>query len=165
VFGLVTSVPGALEVGQQWEALASVTDVLLPMVYPSHYPRGSFGLERPNAEPYQVVFAATARAHERNLRLGVRGTERVRPWIQAFTLGQPPYGAAQVREQIRAVYDAGFDGWILWHPGSRYEPFLAGLEKELVSRKKPFPPPRRANAVAVRGAAAPGVDSSSIVRR
>src|ERR1019366_5807295 len=41
VFGLVTSVPNALEVGQQWEHLAAVTDVLLPMVYPSHYPAGS----------------------------------------------------------------------------------------------------------------------------
>jgi hypothetical protein len=137
IFGLVTTVPGPLEVAQEWERLAPVTDVLLPMVYPSHYPPGSFGIPRPNAEPYKVVFTAINRARERNEKLGLRG-ERVRPYLQAFSLGKmlPKYGADEVREQKRAVYDAGFDGWVLWAPGSQYEPFLPALEKELVSRKK-----------------------------
>jgi hypothetical protein len=137
IFGLVTTVPGALEVGQQWEHLAPVTDVLLPMVYPSHYPPGSFNIAHPNAEPYTVVHTAVLRAHERNAKLGLTG-ERVRPWLQAFTLGKPPYGPNEVREEKRAVYDAGFDGWVLWHPGSKYEPFLAALEKTTVTHKKPF---------------------------
>ena len=137
IFGLVTTVPGALEVGQRWELLAPVTDVLLPMVYPSHYPHGSFNIKSPNAEPYKTIFTAIIKAHERNIKMGITG-ERVRPWLQAFTLGAPAYGPEQIREQKRAVYDAGFDGWVLWHPGSKYEPFLAGLEKTTVSRKKPF---------------------------
>jgi hypothetical protein len=137
IFGLVTTVPGALEVGQQWEHLAPAVDVLLPMVYPSHYPGGSFNLVHPNAEPYAVVHTAVLRAHERNAKLGLNG-ERVRAWLQAFTLGKPPYGPNEVREQKRAVYDAGFDGWVLWHPGSKYEPFLAALEKTTVTHKKPF---------------------------
>jgi hypothetical protein len=58
----VTTGPGALEIGQSWEALAPVTDVLLPMVYPSHYPRGAFGIDRPNAEPRQVIKVAITRA-------------------------------------------------------------------------------------------------------
>jgi hypothetical protein len=36
------------------------------------------------------------------------------------------------------VYDAGYDGWVLWSPGSVYEPFLGALEKKEVSRKKAF---------------------------
>ena len=139
IFGLVTTVSGALEVGQQWEKLAPAADVLLPMVYPSHYPSGSFNIAHPNAEPYNVVFNAVRRAHERNVKLGLSG-ERVRPWLQAFTLGKPPYGAAEVREQKRAVYDAGFDGWVLWHPGSKYETFIAALERTTVSRKRAFSP-------------------------
>jgi hypothetical protein len=71
VFGLVTTVNGALEIGQLWEPLAKVTDVLLPMVYPSHYPRGSFGIARPNAEPYRIIHAAISRARERNEVIGV----------------------------------------------------------------------------------------------
>ena len=136
IFGLVTTVPGALEVGQQWEKLSPVTDVLLPMVYPSHYPRGSFGVDRPNADPYTIVKSAISRAHERDLALGLTGPERVRPWLQAFTLGKPPYGAHEIEEQKRAVYDSGYDGWVLWHPGSLYETFVPGLEKNAVSRRK-----------------------------
>lgn len=138
IFGLVTTVPGALEVGQQWEKLSPITDVLLPMVYPSHYPHGSFGVDRPNADPYRIVKAAISRAHERNVALSVTGGERVRPWLQAFTLGKPAYGAHEIEEQKRAVYDSGYDGWVLWHPGSLYETFIPGLEKEAVSHKKSF---------------------------
>ncbi|MBX6331711.1 MAG: hypothetical protein IRY91_07680, partial [Gemmatimonadaceae bacterium] len=136
IFGLVTTVPGALEVGQEWEQLAPVTDVLLPMVYPSHYPRGSFGIARPNAEPYRVVDVAIRRARERDQKLGIAKPEHVRPWLQAFTLGQPHYTAHEIEEQKRAVYDAGYDGWTLWHPGSLYDTFLPALEKTTVSRKK-----------------------------
>ena len=96
-------------------------------------------LKHPNAEPYMVVRTALLRAHERNAKLGLSG-ERVRPWLQAFTLGKPPYGPDEIREQKRAVYDAGFDGWVLWHPGSKYELFLVALEKTTVSHKKPFTP-------------------------
>jgi len=140
IFGLVTTVNGALEVGQAWEPLTKSVDVLLPMVYPSHYPRGSFGIARPNAEPYKVIHIAISRARERNAAAGVTG-QRVRPWIQAFTLGAPKYGAAEIEEQKRAVYDSGFDGWVMWNPGSQYDVFVPALEKTLVSRAKNPPVP------------------------
>jgi hypothetical protein len=109
-------------------------------VYPSHYPHGSFGVDRPNTEPYKIVYAAIHRAHERDAKLGIAAANHVRPWLQAFSLKgmTPKYGAAELDEQKRAVYDAGYDGWTLWSPGSVYEPFLAGLEKKEVSRKKAF---------------------------
>lgn len=129
IFGLVTTVKGALEVGQHWEKLSSVTDVLLPMVYPSHYPRGSFGVERPNAEPYKIIRTAIDTARARDKRLGITKAEHVRPWIQAFSLGKPPYGPEQIQAQKQAIYDAGYNGWILWSPGSRYDPFVPALER------------------------------------
>ena len=140
IFGLVTTVGGPLEVAQHWERLSPVTDVLLPMVYPSHYPRGSLGVAHPNGQPYDIIFRAISRARERDAKLGITGRENVRPWLQAFSLGKPEYGAEQVREQKRAVYDAGYDGWVLWHPGSKYEPFLPALERgPLVSHRKSPP--------------------------
>jgi len=139
VFGLVTTVNGALEIGQAWEPLSAATDVMLPMVYPSHYPRGAFGIARPNADPYGIIYAAISKAHERDVKLGISG-EHVRPWIQAFTLGAPPYGAREVRLQKQAIYDSGYDGWVLWHPGTRYGPFEAALERETASRKKDWKP-------------------------
>jgi hypothetical protein len=130
VFGLVTSVRGALEIGQQWEKLSAVTDVMLPMVYPSHYPRGAFGIAYPNAEPYQVVKAAIDAARVREEKLGITKAEHVRPWIQAFSIGKLQYGAEQVRAQKKAIYDAGYNGWILWSPGSRYDAYVPALERE-----------------------------------
>ncbi len=140
IFGLVTTVSGALEVGQQWETLSPRADVVLPMVYPSHYPRGAFNIPRPNAEPFKVVKAAITRARERDEKLGIHSADHVRPWLQAFSLGQPPYGPAEIRAQKQAVYESGYDGWVLWHPGSKYEPFVPALERELVSHKKSIAP-------------------------
>jgi len=130
IFGLVTTVRGALEVGQHWEKLSAVTDVLLPMVYPSHYPRGAFGIARPNAEPYEIVHRAISAARTRDSTLGITRAEHVRPWIQAFSIGKPEYGPEQITAQKKAIYDAGYQGWIFWHPGSQYEVFLPALERE-----------------------------------
>ena len=130
VFGLTTTVTGPLEVAQDWVRLAPVTDVLLPMVYPSHYPRGSLGVAHPNGEPYAIVMKAITSARERTEKLGLHG-QRVRPWLQAFTLGKPPYEAEQLRQQIKAVYDAGYEGWVLWNPGSNFDVFIPALAKKL----------------------------------
>jgi hypothetical protein len=144
IFGLVTTVGGALEVGQKWEPITQSVDVVLPMVYPSHYPPGSFQLPHPNASPYDVIHISIARARERDEKLGIKG-EHVRPWLQAFSIGNPKYGPEQILEQKRGVYDAGYDGWVLWEPGSRYDKFLPALEKTFISRKKVPPVPRPAN--------------------
>jgi len=136
IFGLVTSVGGPLEVGQWWEKISPNVDVMLPMVYPSHYPRGSLGVAVPNAQPYDIIFKAITRARERDKKLGIQEREHVRPWLQAFTLGKPPYGAAEIQAQKKAVYDAGYDGWVMWNPGSIYDVYMSGLEKTLVTRKK-----------------------------
>jgi hypothetical protein len=136
IFGLVTTVNGALEVGQWWEKISPTVDVVLPMVYPSHYPRGSLGVAVPNADPYRIILLAIRRARERDRKLGITAPEHVRPWLQAFSLGKPPYGPSEIEAQKKGVYDSGYDGWVLWSPGSKYEPFLPALEKTLVSRKK-----------------------------
>ncbi|MFL5607634.1 MAG: putative glycoside hydrolase [Gemmatimonadaceae bacterium] len=137
IFGLVTTVGGPLEIGQWWEKISPNVDVVLPMVYPSHYPRGDLGLAVPNAEPYKVLNISLTSARKRDAKLGITKSEHVRPWLQAFTLGKPPYGPAEIEAQKKGAYDAGYDGWVLWSPGSKYEPFVPALEKTLVSRKKP----------------------------
>ncbi|HEX2779482.1 MAG TPA: putative glycoside hydrolase [Gemmatimonadaceae bacterium] len=139
IFGLVTTVRGPLEIGQEWEKISPPVDVVLPMTYPSHYPRGSFGVARPNAEPEKIQRVAISKAHDRDLALKITKPEHVRPWVQAFTLGAPPYGPAEIEAQKRGIYAAGYDGWVLWSPGSKYDIFLPALEKELVARKQPYP--------------------------
>ena len=118
VFGVTTSSGGDVGIGQHWESMSPVIDVLLPMVYPSHYPRGSFGLRHPNAEPYHTVLIAMRHGVRRNR--AIENAATIRPWLQDFTLGQPVYRAAHVRAQIQAVYDAGLTEWVLWNASSRY---------------------------------------------
>ena len=118
VFGLTVSAGSDMGIGQRWEKMLDVTDVLLPMVYPSHFAKGSYGIPVPNADPYLTVRTAMEYAIERSR--DVPGAAAIRPWLQDFTLGWPSYGAAEVRAQIKATYDAGIDEWILWNPGSNY---------------------------------------------
>lgn len=53
---------------------------------------------------------------------GVQAT--VRPWLQDFTAtwvkGHIFYGPEEIRAQIQAVYDAGYEEWILWNAANRY---------------------------------------------
>ncbi len=118
VFGVTTSYRKDVGIGQVWESMIDQVDVVLPMVYPSHYWTGSFGFETPNAYPYEIVRRALRDATSRSAL--VEGAGLVRPWLQDFSLGQPPYGAPEIRAQIQATYDAGVEEWILWNPGSRY---------------------------------------------
>jgi hypothetical protein len=151
VFGLSPNDPRDVNIGQQWETIAATADHVLPMMYPSHYlPSHLPGVPKPDLMPYETIFKSAGMARLRNDRLREVGVDpaRVIVWLQAFSatwLGKShqPYGPEQIRQQKQAVYDVGFEDWVLWHPGSKYEPYLAGLEKEAAPRKKPSynPPP------------------------
>jgi hypothetical protein len=126
VFGLTVSTKGDMGIGQDWEKMIDAVDVVLPMVYPSHYIPGNYGLRNPNAAPYRTVYRAMMDAIERSKPIANAAT--IRPWLQAFTLGPPKYGPAHVRAQIQAVYDSGLKEWVLWSPGSNYS--MAALARE-----------------------------------
>ena len=121
IFGLTASATGDLGIGQVWEDFITVADVVLPMVYPSHYYRGSYGLAVPNAEPYRVVRNALMEAIERSRPFANAAT--IRPYLQAFTLGRrkPRYTPHEIREQIRAAEELGIETWVLWNPRSVYQ--------------------------------------------
>jgi hypothetical protein len=150
VFGLVPSDPGDVDIGQQWETVASTADHVNPMMYPSHYlPTHLPGVPKPDLMPYQTIFKSAGMARLRNDRLRQAGVTpaRVVVWLQAFNatwLGRnhQDYGPEQLRQQKQAVYDVGFDDWFLWNPGSHYEQVEAGLDRATVSHRKPvYNPP------------------------
>jgi hypothetical protein len=121
IFGLTASATGDLGIGQVWEDFITVADVVLPMVYPSHYYTGSYGLARPNAEPYRVVRNALREALARSRPHAKSAL--IRPYLQAFTLGRrlPRYTPHEIREQIRAAEELGLTSWVLWNPRSVYQ--------------------------------------------
>jgi hypothetical protein len=140
VFGLTTSDSTDMGIGQRWEQFADQADVVLPMTYPSHYARGTYGIARPNANPYDVLDHALTDGLARN-RTVVNAAEIV-PWYQDFTLGAPRYGVKQLRAQMQAGYDNGVRSWMLWNPGSKYtigalHPAILTEAEEAPSRKPP----------------------------
>lgn len=122
IFALTASTTsGDLGIGQVWEDFASVADVVLPMVYPSHYYAGAFGFAHPNAEPYRVVHDALTDALAKSRVIENGAT--IRPYLQAFTLGRrkPRYTPVEIREEIRAAEELGITSWVLWNPRSVYQ--------------------------------------------
>ena len=116
IFGLVTSAQDDLGIGQRLEKVAESVDIISPMVYPSHYARGSFGLANPDLHPYETVYRGLTDARKR-----LEGKQvQIRPWLQDFSLGNS-YGREQIQAQIRAVHDAGVTEWIFWNPSNRYD--------------------------------------------
>jgi len=118
VFGLVTSAKDDMKIGQILEEVAEEVDYICPMVYPSHYARGSYGIADPNASPYETVFQSLKHAVERLEKLETNRAI-IRPWLQDFSLGYR-YGIKEVKAQIQATYDVGLEEWILWNPANLY---------------------------------------------
>ena len=123
VFGtVITNQTDAELIGQNYVRLTEIVDYICPMVYPSHYSAGAFGLELPDQEPYQTVLSALksskAATSEQETMAGVRA------WLQDFTAtwidGHIDYGPEELRAQIQAVYDAGYTDWLLWNAKNVY---------------------------------------------
>ncbi|MDO4266413.1 MAG: putative glycoside hydrolase [Eubacteriales bacterium] len=129
VFGTIIGSPiDTQSVGQDYTQMAEAIDYICPMIYPSHYASGNFGLEHPDTEPYACILGALENSRTELLRAAEDGKTQavVRPWLQSFTasyLGAGnyiEYNAETTREQIQAVYDAGYDEWILWSASANY---------------------------------------------
>ena len=65
LFGMTTTNVDDLNIGQQLERALPYFDYILPMVYPSHYPKGFLGLGNPNSDPYKVIIHSMSEAAKR----------------------------------------------------------------------------------------------------
>ena len=110
--------------GQNYLSIAEHTDAICPMIYPSHYANGTFGMNVPDQYPYETIANALQLSKE---ELGETDSPKgvVRPWLQCFNAiwvdGHITYGSKEVHDQIQAVYDAGYEEWFLWHASNHYE--------------------------------------------
>jgi len=126
VFGLTTTCKDGMGIGQKFKEIVEYIDFISPMIYPSHYAKGSYGMSNPDSQPYKTIFLSLSDAKQQigNTRC------KIRPWLQDFSLGYR-YGPNEVREQIKAVYAQGLDEWLLWNPICRYtKSALFGPEKD-----------------------------------
>jgi hypothetical protein len=113
VFGVAASRPE--DVAQDIPMMAREIDYIAPMIYPSHWTPGEYGVEDPNAQPYDIALASLA-----DFQKQMHGTgARIVPWIQDFTMGYT-YGEEEVRAQIDAADQLGIDEFVLWNPVVEY---------------------------------------------
>jgi hypothetical protein len=114
VFGVSATRPK--EVGQDIGAMAKYVDYVAPMVYPSHWGPGEYGVANPNAQPYAIVNRSL-----KDFQKKVAGTNaQVMPWLQDFSLGVT-YNVPQVKAQILAAARDGIGSFLLWNAGCTYQ--------------------------------------------
>jgi hypothetical protein len=115
VFGLAGSIDNDLGIGQRLSHLLDYVDVISPMMYPSHYAKGEYGIADPNSSPYETVYRSIKDTRE----LLKHSQVRLIPFLQDFSLGVR-YTADHVKSQIQAARDLGINEWLFWNPSCRY---------------------------------------------
>jgi hypothetical protein len=109
-------------IGQKVEIFAPYTDVLYPMLYPSHFS----GDREKMSSPGDTVKEGTLKGLKR-----VEGCKvQIQPYIQAF-----PYNIQYARVkldryvalQIKAVEETGARGWVAWNPNGDYSSVFSAL--------------------------------------
>ena len=102
-------------VAQDIGAMSAHVDYVAPMVYPSHWGRGEYGVVHPEAQPYDITKASLAQFQ----RVLAGTNTAVVPWLQDFSM-RVSYGPTEVRAQIDAAADLGISDWLLWDPQVTY---------------------------------------------
>jgi hypothetical protein len=115
VFGLAAT--NRLGIGQSPRQMARYVDALSPMVYPSHFGPGQYGLTDPQANPGMTVGYALG-----DFNTAIRGSKaELGPWIQDFTMGRT-FTLADIRDEILAVRNSDVRGFLIWNPSGEYTP-------------------------------------------
>lgn len=121
IFGMVAHKP-LHHIGQDARLLAPYVDAMCPMVYPSHYPAG---YNKPSQAYHTVLRSLKA------LKRQLRGSNvKIYAYIEVYSYRYRMGFARRVRyinDEIRAVKDAGVDGWYAWSPRNRYQALYRAL--------------------------------------
>jgi hypothetical protein len=141
IFGIVSiSPPDGNSIGQVIETIGMKIDYLCPMVYPSHFANAGHGLfgngtgqdingikfTAPDLQPYEIVYNSLLTT-KRKIATVPGYKAKIRPYLQDFSFAKSTnkayfqdYGVEQLRQQIKAVYDAGYEEWIFWDGKNTY---------------------------------------------
>jgi len=109
VFGYILTSKLDGGIGQNFETILASVDFVSPMIYPSHYSKGSFGFAFPNSHPYEIVSASLEDGLDR-----IENRYPLRPYLQGFW-----HTTEEIQEGIRAAEDKNLS-WIMWNSLSNY---------------------------------------------
>lgn len=104
-------------VGQRISTLDSNVDIIYPMVYPSHFWKGSFGFKNPSKHPYEFITMSYEQAIKK-----IKTNTKIIPMIQGFY-----YSPQDIFAQIKATRDFNMPGYICWNAKGNYQKLIKGL--------------------------------------
>lgn len=116
VFG-VASFGESKYIGQNVQLFAQQLDAICPMVYPSHYEPFKQHFNTPYATVYDSLNSIKKLFHNKppiKVIAYIELSNYHYPMSHAHTL-------EYIRAQLKAVSDAGLDGWYVWSPHNRYD--------------------------------------------
>jgi hypothetical protein len=116
LFGLAASNP--LGIGQEPGKMAAVVDAIYPMVYPSHFGPGQYGLKDPQAVPGTTVGYAL---EDFKSKMKGKKAELV-AWLQDFSWQGRAFTLADVQDEVLAVRRSGIRGFLLWNATGTFTP-------------------------------------------
>ena len=127
LFGLVAWKSEDFGIGQKIEAIAPHVDVVCPMFYPSHFPSGFLGKQRPAEFPLEIMELSMKRIKKRT-------DKRIRPWLQGFW-----YTSNEINAQIDGLMLADNGSWSVWNPAGNYTTTYEAIGERL---NQIFPEPK-----------------------
>ncbi|MBN2695681.1 LysM peptidoglycan-binding domain-containing protein [bacterium] len=117
--------------GQDLTKMAKNSDIISPMIYPSHFSNPFDNLKNPGDNASQMIQKSMIRTKEIFDGFDIV----IRPYLQAFEYGikNRKYDYKYIQEQIDEVEPYG---WIFWNPRGKYAPVLEASYKEKKKSEK-----------------------------
>lgn len=108
--------------GQDFVRFAPLVDIISPMAYPATFSEDG-GYWNPSKHGSSRMYWLVKRTLTGyGDLLGEEHKHKIRPWIQGYGVS-----AQNVKDQIRAVYDAGHCGYQFWNAGNNYGEVYKGM--------------------------------------
>ena len=126
-------------VGQNVPKMATAVDYLAPIVFPSKFRSGSYGIGTPSLNPATIVSRALAQFKEQVTPTGAL----LLPWLQDYSVGPFVYGSKELRAQVDAASGLEIDSFMVWDPRVTYS--AAGFPDDaepikVATRSRPVTP-------------------------
>lgn len=136
VFG-ISSFGDETHIGQSIRLLSQSVDTICPMVYPSHYTpfREHF------ATPYETVYDSLMSIQN---QFDKKMNSKLVPYIELSNYHYPLSHVkkiAYIQAQLKAVKDAGADGWYAWSANNYYDVLFEVLQTN-PGNSNPSPQPK-----------------------
>lgn len=107
--------------GQDIVRMAKYSDVISPMIYPSHF-FGMDGIAHPGDAPEHFI----GESMDRFVKITQGSGAVIRPWLQAFHWRTKTYSPDYIKVQVLTAKNHGGVGFLFWNAANDYsKPYIA----------------------------------------